>query len=61
MAVNVNDQIRETVALLQEMLRDLEGSHLHIGGPFEGRTEAKIADLRRQIAQYQSILDKKQA
>jgi len=42
------------------MLHALQSGHLHIGGPFDGRTEAKIADLRRQIAQYQSILDKQQ-
>ena len=59
--MDVNDQIRETVALLQEMLRDLEGGHLHLGQPFDERTEAKITDLRRQIAQYQSILDKQRA
>ena len=28
---------------------------LHIGHPSEGRTEAKIADLRRQIAIWQSL------
>ena len=58
--MDVNDQIRETVARLQQMLHDLEGDHPHLGQPFDGRTEAKITDLRRQIAQYQSILDKLQ-
>jgi hypothetical protein len=59
--MNVKDWIKAKVAELQEMLGALQSGHLHIGEPFEGRTEAKIADLRRQIAQYQSILDKQQA
>jgi hypothetical protein len=55
------DEIRADLADKQEMLEALEGGQLHIGAPFEGRTEAKIHDLRRQIAEYQAILDKRSA
>jgi hypothetical protein len=42
-------------------LEGLESGHLHIGGPFENRTEAQIFSLRRQIAEYQAIIDKRNA
>jgi len=54
-------EIETKLAEAQEMLEGLQSGHLHVGGPFEGRTEAKIHDLRRQIAEYQSILDKRHA
>jgi ATP phosphoribosyltransferase len=53
-----NDEIRAKLVEAQEMLEAMQSGKLHIGLPFEGRTEAKIYDLRRQIAEYQSILDK---
>ena len=58
--MNGKDEIKAKVAQLQEMLEALQNGRLYIGAPFEGRTEVKIADLSRQIAQYQSILDKQQ-
>ena len=56
-----DQEIRAKMAEAQEFLKALESGNLHIGQPLEGRTEAKIADLRRQIAMYQSILDKRRA
>lgn len=53
------DEIEVRMTEAQEMLRGLESGNLHIGGPFEGRTEAKMHDLRRQIAEYQAILDRR--
>ena len=53
--------IEARLAEAQEMLEGLQSGNLYIGQPFEGRTEAKIHDLRRQIAEYQSILDKDNA
>ncbi len=50
------DEISARLAEAQEMLESLQTGNLHIGAPFEGRTEAKMYDLRRQIAEYQSIL-----
>jgi hypothetical protein len=61
MADSWGDDIRAKLDEAQEMLDVLQSGNLHIGRPFEGRTEAKIADLRRQIAEYQSILDKRDA
>jgi hypothetical protein len=59
MAHSANDDIEAKLIEAQEMLAALEGGNLHIGRPFEGRTEAKMYDLRRKIAEYQAILDKK--
>lgn len=59
--MDVKEEIRATLARLQEMLDALQSGKFHIGAPSEGRTEAKIADLRRQISQYRSILDKQHA
>jgi hypothetical protein len=56
-----DDEIRAKLVEAQEMLEALQSGNLHIDHPFEGRTEAKIYDLRRQIAEYQSILDKRHA
>ena len=56
-----HDEIRAKLAEAQEMLEALQSGKLHIGRPFEGRTEAKMFDLRRKIAEYQSILDKNNA
>jgi hypothetical protein len=56
-----NDEIKAKLVEAEEMLEALQSGNLHIGRPFEGRTEAKIYDLRRQIAEYQSILDRRHA
>jgi hypothetical protein len=56
-----NEDIEAKLAEAREFLEALEGGKLHIGAPFEDRTEAKMYDLRRQIAMYQSILDKRHA
>jgi hypothetical protein len=53
--------IRAKMADAQGFLEALAGGNVHIGTPFEGRTEAKIHDLRRQIAVYQSIIDERHA
>lgn len=42
----------------KRFLEALESGKVHIGAPFEGRTEAKVYDLRRQIAECEAILDK---
>lgn len=56
-----DEAIKAKIAEAQNWLEGLEGGTLHIGAPYEGRTEAKIYDLKRQIAIYQSILDKRHA
>ncbi len=53
--------IRTKMADAQGFLEALEGGNSHIGTPFEGRTEAKIQELRRQIAMYQSVIAERQA
>jgi len=56
-----DDNIKAKITEAQEFLEALETGNLHIGAPFEGRTEAKIHDLRRQTAMFQLILDKRGA
>ena len=56
-----NETIKAKIAEAKDLLVGLESVTLHIGGPFEGRTEAKIYDLKRQIPMYQSILDTRHA
>ncbi len=53
------DDIETKLAEAKEFRDGLRSGNLHIGAPFEGRTEAKIADLERQIAMYQAILDRR--
>jgi hypothetical protein len=55
------DEIRAKLIEAQDMLEALQGGQLHIGNSFEGRTEAKMYGLRRQIAMYESMLDKSSA
>jgi hypothetical protein len=54
-----DEAIKAKIAEAKDFLAGLEGGTLHIGAPFEGRTEARIYDLKRQIGMYQSILDKR--
>jgi hypothetical protein len=54
-----DEDIEAKIAEAQEFLEALESGDLHIGALFEGRTDAKMHDLRRQIAMYQSILAKR--
>jgi len=53
--MNGNRDIWAKLADAQARLRVLQTAN-HIGLPFELQTEAKIYILRRQIAEYQSIL-----
>jgi hypothetical protein len=56
-----DEDIKAKMAEANEFLKALESGNLHIGAPFEGRTDAKIYDLKRQVAMWQSILDKRDA
>jgi len=55
------EEIQAKLEEAQDFLRALESGNLHIGAPHEGRTEAKMHDLKRQIAMYESILEKRDA
>lgn len=52
--------VQTRISEAEEFLEALRSGNLHIGMPFEGRTEAKIADLQRQISMWRSILDRRQ-
>jgi hypothetical protein len=43
-------------AWLQKALYGLETGHVHIGNPWEGRTNARIADLRRKISNLDQLI-----
>ena len=53
--------IRAKIADAQGFLEALEDGNVHIGTPFAARTDAKIQNLRRQIAMYQSIIEERHA
>ena len=53
--------IRAKMADAQGFLEALEGGNVRIGNSFQGRTEAKIQELRRQIAMYRSVIDERHA
>jgi len=55
------NDIRTKLAESEAFLEGLLSGKLQIGPPSEGRTEAKIADLRRKIADYKSVLDRQHA
>jgi hypothetical protein len=66
MEANVDDpdsdeDLKAKIADAQGFIEALEGGNIHVGTPFEGRTEAKIFDPRRQIATYRSIIDQRHA
>jgi hypothetical protein len=48
--MDVNEEIRATLARLRELLDALQSGNFQIGTTSERRRETKIADLRRQIA-----------
>ncbi len=43
-------------AWLQETLDGLETGNIHIGNPWEGRTNARMADLRRKITNLDQLI-----
>ncbi len=48
-------------AEMREMLERLEAGDLHIGNPWEGRDDAKIADLRRKIINLDQLIETENA
>jgi hypothetical protein len=46
---------------LQDELAGFETGRLYIGNPWEGRTDAKMRDLRREIAEYDLLIEKNDA
>jgi hypothetical protein len=45
-------------AEMQRMLEDLLSGNVHIGNPWENRTEAKIADLRHKISNLDELIER---
>jgi hypothetical protein len=51
----------EDLAAMKDMLEALETGKINIGNPWEGRTEAKIYDLRRKTAEHDLLIEKHDA
>lgn len=48
-------------AEMQKMLEALQSGSVHIGNPWENRTEAKIADLRHKISNLDQLIETENA
>ncbi len=48
-------------AKMQEELEALEAGNLYIGNPWEGRAEAKMAELRRKINNLEQLIERENA
>jgi hypothetical protein len=46
---------------MQQMLDDLEAGRLHLGNPWEGRDDAKMAELRRKIKNLDQLIERESA
>jgi hypothetical protein len=55
------EDLRAEQAEMKAQLEAFETGQLHIGNPWEGRTEAKMHDLRRKIAEHQLLINKHDA
>jgi hypothetical protein len=56
-----DEDIKARLAEDEDFLTALQNGNLDIGHPSEGRTEAKMAELQRQIAFWQFLLVKRRA
>jgi hypothetical protein len=54
-----DDAMKAKSTEMQEFSTALESGNLHFDLPFERRAEAKMTDLRRRIAIYESILERR--
>jgi hypothetical protein len=59
--VSWENDIRSRLTEAEAFLEDLQSGRVHIGPLSGGGTEARIANLRRKIAEYKSILDRQHA
>ncbi len=55
------DNLKAEQADMIAMLEALEAGKIYIGNPWEGRTEAKMYDLRRKIHDLQLLIEKNDA
>ena len=61
MALTYVEGLRAKRIELQDELAGYEAGRLYIGNRSEGRTEAKMQDLRRKIAEYDLLIEKNDA
>jgi hypothetical protein len=56
-----DEALKAKIAENEKFIEALDSGEVHIGLPYEGRSEDKVLDLKRQNAMWQSILDKRDA
>jgi hypothetical protein len=56
-----DEDIKARLTEDEDFLTALQSGNLHLAHPPEGRREAKVADLQRQIAIWQSLLAKRRS
>ncbi len=61
MALSYVEDLRAKRLALMDELAAFETGQLHIGNPWENRTEARMHDIRRKIAVYDQLLEKHDA
>jgi len=61
MALTYVEGLRAKRIELQDELAGYETGRLYIGNRSEGRTDAKMHDLRRKIAEYDRLIEKNDA
>ena len=61
MALTYVEGLRAKRIELQDELAGYETGRLYIGHRGEGRTDAKMYDLRRKIAEYDRLIEKNDA
>ena len=61
MATTYVEDLRLKRRELQDELAGFEAGRLYIGNRWEGRTDAKMHDLRRKIAEYDMLIEKNDA
>jgi hypothetical protein len=61
MALSYVEGLRAKRIELQDELAGYETGRLYIGNRWEGRTDAKMYDLRRKIAEYDRLIEKNDA
>lgn len=55
------EHLRADQLEMKDMPEAFETGKIHSGNPWEGRTEAKMHDLRRKIAEHQLLIEKHDA
>lgn len=56
-----DESLKARIVENNDHIAALESTKLHVGAPSDGRTEGKVLGFKPQNAEFQSILDKRNA